>query len=135
MLKLEGLKAREGEFLLFKTKEFFVVDFFMMRKDKKHSWSSMWYGTLDLLRAAVRSSSNELQKKPIGELCRTSLYERHFLHAARISNDKSVILENSMINTFKIRVVLRAPSSFLTSWLEVIRWFRVLLRSSFTEST
>lgn len=62
MLKLEGLKAREGEFLLFKTKEFFVVDFFMMRKDKKHSWSSMWYGTLDLLRAAVRSSSSELQK-------------------------------------------------------------------------
>lgn len=34
MLKLEGLKAREGEFLLFKTKEIFGVDFFMMRKDK-----------------------------------------------------------------------------------------------------
>ncbi len=128
MLKLEHLKAREGEFLLFKTKEIFGVDFFMMRKDKKHSWSSMWYGTLDLFRAAVRSSSSELQKNLLVSYAVPVSYERHFLHAARISNDKSVILENSM-------VVLRAPSSFLTSWLEVIRWFRVLLRSSLTEST
>ena len=135
MLKLEHLKAREGEFLLFKTKEIFGVDFFMMRRDKKHSWSSMWYGTLDLFRAAVRSSSSELQKNLLVSYAVPVSYERHFLHAARISNDKSVILENSMINTFKIRVVLRAPSSFLTSWLEVIRWFRVLLRSSLTEST
>lgn len=128
MLKLEHLKAREGEFLLFKTKEIFGVDFFMMRKDKKHSWSSMWYGTLDLFRAAVRSSSSELQKNLLVSYAVPVSYERHFLHAARISNEKSVILENSM-------VVLRAPSSFLTSWLEVIRWFRVLLRSSLTEST
>lgn len=106
----------------------------MMRKDKKHSWSSMWYGTLDLFRAAVRSSSSELQKNLLVSYA-VPVCMRHFLNAARINNDKSVILENSMINTFKIRVVLRAPSSFLTSWLEVIRWFRVLLRSSFTEST
>lgn len=60
MLKLEYLKVREGEFLLFKIKEIFGVDFFMMRKDKKYFWFFMWYGILDFFRVVVRFFFSEL---------------------------------------------------------------------------